>query len=131
MGRSRISKNVETPAAAEQAALEQGKAEVAEQPQTNAPGQAANGVVHSNGTGHRKLSCPKGLSRKKFSEEAKELVIEVMGVTFKLNKKMFSTGSFGWFDQKNVPATICGVEGAHIHMQFNFTVVGSKEAAAE
>lgn len=127
MGRSRISKNAETT---QTPAVEQATPPAA-QPETNGTHETNGSDHQTNGRGHRKLTCPAGLTLKKFMDEAKELEIEVMGVKFNLKKKLFSTGSFGWFDQKNAAASICGVDGGAIHMQFNFTVVDSKNAARE
>lgn len=49
--------------------------------------------------GH-KTECP--ISRNEFQVEAKPVVAEVNGVGRVVNPKMFSTGSFGWYENGKV-----------------------------
>lgn len=73
-------------------------------------------------------SCP--ITKDAFFAKAEPLKLEINGVPMVAEPKGFSTGSFGWYLNGKVTLTIDG-KAVPVQIGANFTVVGSKEAAAE
>lgn len=100
------------------------------QPLPSVTPHVENGHYQGNGYTKKKHTCPKELTLQRFMGNAKDMTVELMGVGFNVKKKAFSTGSFGWFDQKNVEeCSVDGVQNVTLHIQLTITVCGSKEAA--
>ncbi len=66
------------------------------------------------------------ITRKKFREEAKSIVLQLNGQPVMLEPKDFSTGSIGWYAGGKVVLEVGG-EPLKCQIGFNITVVGSKE----
>jgi hypothetical protein len=81
-------------------------------------------MAKSKTTDNNGSKCP--LSRERFLKAAKPLTITVDGKTLTLSPKMFSTGSFGWFDNPKVTIEVDGVL-CKVQTSINLIVVGSKE----
>lgn len=72
-----------------------------------------------------KTACP--LTKTQFIEKAEPLKIVVNGQELVADKKEFSTGSFGWYQNGKVVVTVDG-KPVTVQVGLNLTVVGSKEA---
>ncbi len=72
-------------------------------------------------------TCP--ISKDDFFAKAEPLKLEINGVPMIAEPKAFSTGSFGWYLNGKISLMIDG-KAVPIQIGANFTVVGSKEAAA-
>ncbi len=72
-----------------------------------------------------KTTCP--VTKEEFMEKAEPVKIDVNGSTLWAEKKLFSTGSFGWY--LSGKATVM-VDGKPVQVQVgaNLAVIGSKEA---
>ncbi len=68
------------------------------------------------------------ISRSKFNEKAKALVVKIGNTPILADVKEFSTGSFGWFAGGKIVVEIDG-EMVQVQVGLNLTVIGSKDAA--
>lgn len=86
----------------------------------------------ANDQASKKTPCP--FTADQFESAAKDLIIDVNGVKVKVPVKMFSTGSFGWYESKKIDVTVQvgddDDETVDVKCQFQcqFIVVNSKEA---
>lgn len=76
----------------------------------------------------RKAVCE--VSKEQFEEKAKSLKVTVGGQDMVANKKVFSSGSYGWFAGGKIVVEIDGVP-VTVQCGINLTIVGSKPVAAE
>jgi hypothetical protein len=73
-----------------------------------------------------KSACP--VSSSQFLEKAEPMRIAINGQEMLAEVKSFSTGSFGWYLNGKIVATVDG-KPVSVQIGMNMTVVGSKEAA--
>jgi hypothetical protein len=73
-----------------------------------------------------KSACPVSLSQ--FLEKSEPMKVAINGQEMLAEPKSFSTGSFGWYLNGKIVATIDG-KPVSVQIGMNLTVVGSKEAA--
>lgn len=66
------------------------------------------------------------LTRKKFRDDAKAMVVQLNGQQLMLDPKEFSTGSLGWYGNAKIVLEVGG-EPVKCQVGFNITIVGSKE----
>ena len=76
----------------------------------------------------RKAACE--VSKEQFEEKAKSLKVTIAGQDMVANKKVFSSGSYGWFASGKM---VVEIDGTPVVVQcgVNLTIVGSKPASAE
>jgi len=75
-----------------------------------------------------KTVCP--VTKREFTENAEGLKVTINGKELLAPAKQFSTGSFGWYINEKVSATING-KPVQVQVGMNLIVVGSKEARSE
>ena len=71
--------------------------------------------------------CP--ITKEDFLQTAEPLKVDVAGIPMVAEPRSFSTGSFGWYLNGKITVTVNG-KAIPIQIGANFTVVGSKDAAA-
>lgn len=72
-----------------------------------------------------KAPCP--ITKTQFIEKAEAVKITINGQELVADKKEFSTGSFGWYQNGKVTITVDG-KTLSVQVGLNLTVVGSKDA---
>lgn len=78
--------------------------------------------------GKAKKECP--VTRKAFKEGAKPIIVDIGGQKVLMDKKEFSSGTFGWFANGTLIVTIGDVP-VKVSFQCQAYVPNSKDAAAE
>jgi hypothetical protein len=97
-----------------------------------APAEQGNGASNGGDHANKRTECP--ITADQFESCAKPITLDVNGTKVKVPLKMFSTGSFGWYESKKLDITVqVGDEedetlDLKVQFQCQFIIVNSKYA---